>query len=976
MIGKVTKGNNFTGLLSYVLDKPGAKYIGASQLSGEQSHQWAAQFMRVAAKRRRTEYPVAHYSFSPPPNQPMADETAYRYAQKFCQRMGHENCQWLLVRHTDTKTENGEDRDHFHLVVNRVSIDGTRTVSSFNDWYRSQAAHRALSEEFELERVPSVWETDRRNPSTGQIRRVRRQNREYAEGKRSTPADPIILTELQDRIDKYCQDRPNLTDLVERLLSSGVNVRIQPASNGALGISYQLGSVAVAGSSLGRAYTVKGLQQRRGVAYYPAYDDPILKLFLKDEWYDWRYLDPNRNRPRIRQKPTSAETTPGDLQEPAQKPKSTQPELSPASTSKAPAKPDFLNEEEYRQWCRQVAPVIDAYLKHQGVTITEGKRFRAYKRGLDLVLEQQRDNRTLMIAHNTEEGSWEKTNYFPVERSIAKHILEQSLPAMQQDMRPYNAWFSLRGSGPPPDKPDLLGEEEYRQWVTQVAPVLNAYIQHQGVPLVEGYYFRTYKRGLDLVLEQQRDNRTLMIAHKTSEGSWETRNYLPVKRPTAQYILLESLPALQQEMRPPDAWFSLGRSGPPPAKPDLLGEEEYRQWCRQVAPVLDAYIQHQGVPLVEGYYFRTYKRGLDLVLEQQRGNKTLMIAHNTSEGSWEARKYFPVERPTAQYILSESLPTLQQEMKPPDAWLNLDDSESQPSPGDLLNRQEYQHWVNTVAPVLFAYFEHHQTPTFEGERFNAYRHGESVSLKPRHKSFILMMARKTSEGSWEARTCDSVDYATAKYIWSEFLPAMRLHNPSLEVKSSSTTPPPKASQPPVATPSETPPTKPSQSPVATPSPTPPTKAAQSPVATPSPTPPPKAAQSPAAKRSPTPTQDPPDILNEQEYQQWVNTVAPSLNTYLKHRGGRMVEGDRFRTYKRGQYLVLEYLDGSDTLILGRPTGKGSWETPDPVPFKVKREDANYILERSIPLMQRQMSQDKERAQNKKRSRSRQLDISD
>jgi hypothetical protein len=90
----------------------------------------------------------------------------------------------------------------------------------------------------------------------------------------------------------------------------------------------------------------------------------------------------------------------------------------------------------------------------------------------------------------------------------------------------------------------------------------------------------------------------------------------------------------------------------------------------------------------------------------------------------------------------------------------------------------------------------------------------------------------------------------------------------------------------------------------------------------------------------------------------------------------MVEGDRFRTYKRGQYLVLEYLDGSDTLILGRPTGKGSWETPDPVPVSVKREDANYILERSIPLMQRQMSQDKKRAQNKKRSRSRQLDISD
>lgn len=90
----------------------------------------------------------------------------------------------------------------------------------------------------------------------------------------------------------------------------------------------------------------------------------------------------------------------------------------------------------------------------------------------------------------------------------------------------------------------------------------------------------------------------------------------------------------------------------------------------------------------------------------------------------------------------------------------------------------------------------------------------------------------------------------------------------------------------------------------------------------------------------------------------------------------MVEGDRFRTYKRGQYLVLEYRDGSGTLLIGRPTGNGSWETPQQFPVKVKREDANHILEQSIPLMQRRMSQDKKRAQNKKRSRSRQLDISD
>jgi hypothetical protein len=685
MIGKVTKGNNFTGLLSYVLDKPGAKYIGTSQLVGEHSSQWAAQFMRVAAKRRRTEYPVAHYSFSPHPNQPMADETAYRYAQKFCQRMGHSNCQWLLVRHSDTKTENGQDRDHFHLVVNRVTIDGGCTVSSFNDWYRSQAAHRALIEEFDLHRVPAVWETDRRNPSTGQIRRVRRQNREYAQGSRSKPADPIILTELQDRIDKSCQDRPRLPELVRRLRVDGVNVRIQPASNGGLGISYHLGSVAAAGSSLGRAYTVRGLQQRRGVSYQPEYDNPVLKLYLKDQWYERASFSKKRARQETQQNPTSTEL-----------------ELSPHSASTTQSKPDILDAEEYRQWSGQVAPVLDAYLQHRGIPVVQGHRFRTYKRGQDLVLEYRDGSKTLMIAHNAEEGSWETSNCFPVERTTAEHILEQSLPAMQQDMRPTHARFNLRTPSDPLSQPDVLNVEEYQQWVGEVTPVLDAYLQHHNVSMLQGNRFRTYKWGQDLFLEDLENEALLMIAHKTNSGSWKPGSRLPVKRTIAQDILSESLPAMQLEMK-------------------------------------------------------------------------------------------------------------------------LDNQHTE-------------------------------------------RNSSSKTLTP----------------------------------------------------------------------------KPSKSPAAT----------------------------------PIPTQDPPDVLNEQEYQQWVNRVAPFLNTYLKHRGVRMFSGDRFRTYKRGQYLVLEYRDGSDTLILGRPTGKGSWETPQQFSVSVKREDANQILERSIPLMQQDMRQRQQRYRPSKRSRSRQLDISD
>jgi hypothetical protein len=361
-----------------------------------------------------------------------------------------------------------------------------------------------------------------------------------------------------------------------------------------------------------------------------------------------------------------------------------------------------------------------------------------------------------------------------------------------------------------------------------------------------------------------------------------------------------------------------------------LGEEEYRQWVTQVAPVIDAYLKHKGVTIIEGKRFRIYKRGQDLVLEQQRDNRTLMIARNASEGSWETRNCFPVERSIAQYTQERSVPSLLRIMRTYNAGFNLHDSGAPLSQPSVLNGQEYQQWVNQVAPVLDAYLKHHDVSMLKGDRFVTYKRGQELFLENLEDSALLMIAHQTDSGSWKPRNGLPVKRTIAQDILSESIPAMqrqmKLHLEHTERQSSSKTPTP----------------KPSKSPAAT----------------------------------PTPTQDPPDVLNEQEYQQWVNRVAPVLNTYLKHRGGRMVEGDRFRTYKRGQYLVLEYLDGSDTLLLGRPTGNGSWETPAQVPFKVKREDANYILERSIPLIASRMSQDKKRAQNKQRSRSGQLDISD
>lgn len=370
MIGKVTKGSDFRGVLSYVLDKPGAHFIDAFLLVGEHLRQWVAEFEAIAEQRYRVQYPVAHYSFSPHPDRPMDDSTAYRYAKQFCDRMGHNDCQWLLVRHTDTKTEDGHDRDHFHIVANRVTLHGDRTVSSYNDWYRVHATHQELLEEFDLHPVRPTWETDSKSPSTGQIRRIRRQSREYADGLRDTPPEPILLTQLQQSINRCCADRPTFPEFVDRLHSQNISVRIKPTPVGELGISYKLGEFAASGTSLGRAYTFAGLQRRLGVSYQPQRDNPDLHRLLGEEF-----------------SPLDCASVNSQVSERSDRELSPQPLIATSTPAVPDQNSDCLNAGEYQQWVATVAPVLDAYLHHRQVSTIAGRRFRTYKSGNTLVLE-------------------------------------------------------------------------------------------------------------------------------------------------------------------------------------------------------------------------------------------------------------------------------------------------------------------------------------------------------------------------------------------------------------------------------------------------------------------------------------------------------------------------------------------------------------------------------------------------------------
>jgi hypothetical protein len=90
------------------------------------------------------------------------------------------------------------------------------------------------------------------------------------------------MAALRTRIDDAVAGQPTLSQFLDRLEASGIHVLPSIQSSGRLnGFTYEMGGVRLKASALGRAYTPKGLQEKKGVRYEPDRDDPRLHQALE-----------------------------------------------------------------------------------------------------------------------------------------------------------------------------------------------------------------------------------------------------------------------------------------------------------------------------------------------------------------------------------------------------------------------------------------------------------------------------------------------------------------------------------------------------------------------------------------------------------------------------------------------------------------------------------------------------------------------
>jgi len=145
MIGKIIKGKNFKGCISYVMNKENAKLLDGEGVLLTDTNSIINSFYMQSLMNPNLVKSVGHiplaYSKEDAPK--LTDELMVKLAKEYMQAMGIINTQYIIVRHSDRQ------HPHCHIIFNRVDNNG-KTISDRNDHFRNERVTKALKEKYGL----------------------------------------------------------------------------------------------------------------------------------------------------------------------------------------------------------------------------------------------------------------------------------------------------------------------------------------------------------------------------------------------------------------------------------------------------------------------------------------------------------------------------------------------------------------------------------------------------------------------------------------------------------------------------------------------------------------------------------------------------------------------------------------------------------------------------------------------------------
>ena len=146
MMAKIIKGQDFKGMINYIVDQDKSAHLIASCGIRTKSVDAIIQsFEDQAQLNSKVSKPVGHIvlSFSKQDTEKITEGVMVKIAQEYLEKMGIMNTQYMIGRHFD------KEHPHCHIAFNRINNDG-KTISDSNDKYRSEKICKELTRKYGL----------------------------------------------------------------------------------------------------------------------------------------------------------------------------------------------------------------------------------------------------------------------------------------------------------------------------------------------------------------------------------------------------------------------------------------------------------------------------------------------------------------------------------------------------------------------------------------------------------------------------------------------------------------------------------------------------------------------------------------------------------------------------------------------------------------------------------------------------------
>ena len=145
-MAKITKGNDFKGVVDYILDKDkNAQVIAFDGLFMENKDTIAMSFNVQWQMNNKVSKPVGHIalSFSKEDEPRLTNRVMAGIALEYMERMGIRDTQFFIARHFD------KEHPHVHIAFNRID-NSSNTISDRNERLRSTRICKKLTKKYGL----------------------------------------------------------------------------------------------------------------------------------------------------------------------------------------------------------------------------------------------------------------------------------------------------------------------------------------------------------------------------------------------------------------------------------------------------------------------------------------------------------------------------------------------------------------------------------------------------------------------------------------------------------------------------------------------------------------------------------------------------------------------------------------------------------------------------------------------------------